>query len=316
MKILITQHPFSSLNSKEANELNRLGVSIDSNPFRAIPSEEQLISIIDQYDFILSGSAKLSKDVLQHAKNLKLISRAGTGIDNVDLNYIKENKIKLTYTPDAPSESVAEYTLASIIGLSRNIFNSINLMKKNSWSKSNGRNINSMVLGIIGLNRIGKELVKILAPFNMTILAADIKPDNDFAKLHNIKFCNQKELLQNSDIVSLHLPLNQNTQNLIDMKSFELMKSSASIINTSRGGIVNELDLYKALKDKTISSAVLDVFENEPYNGKLISLDNCICTPHMAGASKESASLMETTALQEIINYIKGEELKNPFPLS
>ena len=114
----------------------------------------------------------------------------------------------------------------------------------------------------------------------------------------------------------LHIHLLENTQNLIDMKSFELMKSSASIINTSRGGIVNELDLYKALKDKTISSAVLDVFENEPYNGKLISLDNCICTPHMAGASKESASLMETTALQEIINYIKGEELKNPFPLS
>lgn len=311
MKALITQFPFNSLDSSEMAELGELGVEVHENPFRTIPSEDQLIKIIYQYDFIISGSAKLTAKVLQHAENLKLIARAGTGIDNVDLDYITQKGIALTYTPDAPSYSVAEYTFSAIIGLARNIFSSINSMKSNKWNKINGNNLNKLTLGIIGLNRIGKELVKMAAPFGITIIANDVQEDQDFANAHHVQYVPFEELIKSADIISLHIPLNQSTHNLLNLSTFKKMKPTASIINTARGGIINEADLYEALQQKHIAFAVLDVFEEEPYTGNLLSLQNCICTSHIAGASKESAGLMETSALKEIISFVKNEPLAN-----
>jgi len=166
-------------------------------------------------------------------------------------------------------------------------------------------------IGIFGMGRIGKSLIHMLNSFNVKFKVCEIEPDIAFGRLYNVEFVSKNELLKESDIVSINIPLKKDTLNFIAKKELLLMKNSAILINTARGGIVNENDLYEAIKNKTIAAAGVDVFEEEPYNGKLKELDNILLTCHMGASTVESRTYMEIQAMEEVIRYKNNQQLKN-----
>ena len=235
--------------------------------------------------------------------NLKIIAKYGVGLDNIDLKACDERNIKVGWTGGVNKRSVAEMTLGFMLALSRNLYLTSNQLKKNVWNKSGGLQLTGKTIGIIGAGFIGKEVIELLKPFNCDILI------NDIYELRGLKQKNiiqvEKEIIYTkSDIISIHTPLNIETDNLINLSVMEKMKNTALLINTSRGKIINEKDLKFALKNKIIAGAALDVYEKEPpEDSELLKLDNIICTPHIGGNSKEAVLAMGISAIEHLVDF-------------
>jgi len=182
-------------------------------------------------------------------------------------------------------------------------------LKKNNWNPEIGTMLSGKTVGILGLGRIGKKVVKFLQPFNVKVIAFDISQDEDFNNKNNIEMVSFEELLRESDIVTIHLPYNDKTKYIVNKNSFKIMKNTSFLINTARGGIIDEDDLYDALNNKKIAGAALDVFENEPKVGKLKELENIILTPHIATLTVETRKEMEIEAAENIIKGLKKVKL-------
>ena len=315
-KVLITQTPFSDNSKKAINYLKKNNIDFTLNPFGRIPTEEEMLGLVSNYAIILAGTAPITSQVIENAPNLKLIARAGVGLDNIDLNYAKTREIEVTYTPDAPAPAVAEFTVGLMLVLLRHIGLSDRNIHNGQWKKYIGRRLRKCVVGVIGVNRTGKKLIQLISGFGPSIIANDIRPDYRFGKNYDFNWVDKKTLLSNSDIITLHVPLTDDTHNLIGRREFDLMKSDSILINTSRGGIVNEDALIRALNSGKIKGAALDVFEREPYDGPLREVQNCILTSHMASATSDCLEAMEMGAAKEIVRFLKGKPLQNPIPES
>jgi D-3-phosphoglycerate dehydrogenase len=212
---------------------------------------------------------------------------------------------------------VAELTMGLILSLIRNVHLSNKFMHEGNWHRYFGRRIEESVVGLVGVGRIGKRVLKHLSGFNpKKVLVHDLNKNIDIDYGLNIEWVSLDELLEKSDVVSLHLPLTNLTRNLINSANIKKMKKSAVIINTSRGGIVNEIDLFNALKEGDLSGAAIDVFEEEPYSGPFNELDNVILTAHMGSMSVDCRTKMEIEATEEAIRFIKNESLKGEVPNS
>ena len=195
-------------------------------------------------------------------------------------------------------------TLGFMLMLSRNLFITSNELKKMVWNKKGGTQLTGKTIGIIGLGNIGKDLVSLLQPFGCNFLVNDIIDISDYATLHRLRIASKEEIYKNADIISIHTPLNSETSNLINLEVFKMMKSTAFLINTARGGIVNEKDLKFALEHKIISGAAIDVYESESVlNEELLVLPNLICTPHTGGNSLEAVVAMGLSAIEHLIRY-------------
>ena len=192
-----------------------------------------------------------------------------------------------------------------LLSLLKKIVNLNCTLKKGIWKPEIGNLLNGKKVGIIGLGRIGKQLVKYLSVFDVKIIAYEIDPDISFISDYDIKLTSFEELIEDSDIISIHAPLNNDTKYLIGEKEFKKMKDTAVIVNTARGGLINEDDLYNALKNNIISGAAIDVFENEPDTGKLKELDNIILTPHVGTYTIETRKKMEIEAAENLLNGLK-----------
>ena len=233
-----------------------------------------------------------------------MISKYGVGLDNIDLNACKENNVKIGWTGGVNKRSVSEMTMGFMLMLSRNLFTTSNKLKQMVWDKKGGTQLTGKTIGIIGLGNIGKDLVSLLQPFGCNFLVNDIIDISDYASLHNLKTASKEEIYSSSDIISIHTPLNMKTTNLINLEVFKKMKSSSFLINTARGGIVNEIDLKFALENNIISGAALDVYESETVlNEELLVLPNLICTPHTGGNSFEAVVAMGLSAIEHLIRY-------------
>tara|TARA_Y100000590_G_scaffold211779_2_gene240001 strand:- start:22123 stop:22911 length:789 start_codon:yes stop_codon:yes gene_type:complete len=254
------------------------------------------------YNGIIAGTELYSKEILSQLPNLKVISRLGVGMDNIDLPYAKSMDIKVYKSKTTPAISVVELTLGLIIDLLRKINFQNNQLKAGVWSKQMGELLTGKTLGIVGMGNIGKQLAILLRGFNLNIFAYDLFEDESFAKEHNINYVELDLLLKKSDIVTIHLNLTDDTNKLFDYNIFKKMKRNAFLINTSRGEIINEEDLIRALDEKLIKGAGLDVFVNEPYNGQLINYDNVIITPHIGAYAKEIRIQMEIEATNNLID--------------
>lgn len=311
MKVFVSTHPFSATSELPMKLLKENGFEVRLNPFEHKISTEELAKEIKDSEILIAGTEKITDEVFKNAPELKLISRVGIGLDGIDFELCKKYGVRVAYTPDAPTMAVAELCVGLIIDLSRHITNTDKNMRKNIWKRYMGNLLYGKTIGIIGMGRIGKSLIHLLSSFNMNFLVHDIKPDIAFGRLYNVKFVSKEELLKNSDIVSINIPLKKDTYNYITARELSIMKPNAILINTARGGIVNEDDLYSALKNNTISGAAVDVFENEPYNGKLSELDNCLLTSHMGASTKESRTDMEVQAVKEAIRFKNNQPLKN-----
>ncbi|EAK8303930.1 TPA: phosphoglycerate dehydrogenase [Campylobacter coli] len=311
MKVFISTHPFGETSKIPLELLDKNGFEVRiNNRGRKITSKE-LSKDIGEAEVLIAGTEKITEDVLRNAPNLKLISRVGIGLDGIDFELCRKYNIKVVYTPDAPTMAVAELCVGLILDLSRKIsFTDANL-KQGIWNRHMGMLLYGKTIGIIGMGRIGKSLIKLLSSFNVSFKVCDPNPDFAFLKMYNVELTNKTKLLKESDVISLNLPLKKDTMNFLMLDDLKNMKKSSILINTARGGIINEDDLYIALKENLIAGAAVDVFEEEPYKGKLRELDNVVLTCHMGASTIESRTDMETQAVEEVVRYKNHIPLKN-----
>jgi D-3-phosphoglycerate dehydrogenase len=267
---------------------------------------------------VQSGVEQIDKDVIDSIPNLKIISRHGVGYDNVDVNYATKKGIIVTIARTANNaDSVAELTFALLLALARKICLIDKFVKSGEWQdKPNlykveklGVDVFGKVLGIIGLGNIGLAVAKRAKGFDMNIIYYDIIRREDVEKKMNIKFVSFKVLLQESDFITIHVPLSKDTYHLIGEKELKMMKNTAYIINTARGPLIDEKALYKALKEGWIAGAGLDVFEQEPVSkdNPLLKLDNVVLTSHVGGATIECRKRLAIVAADNIIRVLQGK---------
>ena len=242
-------------------------------------------------------------------------SRVGIGLDNVDLLAAERRGIKVSYTPDAPAPAVAELTIGLMITLLRSVQLSNIRMHKGEWERYFGRRIANTTIGVIGLGRIGTRVLNRLKAFGTPrLLVNDLSPNSDLERKFKLEWVDKETIYKESDVITLHIPLTKATKNLITKKELKMMKSDAIIINTSRGGIINEGDLYHVMQEGHLSGASIDVFEQEPYDGKLTEIDRCLLTAHMGSMSIDCRTRMEIEATEEVIRFATGETLKGVVP--
>ncbi|MDH5815776.1 MAG: hydroxyacid dehydrogenase [Candidatus Nezhaarchaeota archaeon] len=300
-KILITDDVHESC----AVFLKSKGCHVDVKPSL---SRDELIKAVKEYDaIIVRGRTKLTRDIIMEAHNLKVIGRAGVGLDNIDLKAALEKNIKVVSSPQATTVAVAEATMALILSLARMIPEAVTSLKGGSWLKSKfmGFELRGKTLGIIGFGRIGKAVAKRALAFEMKVLAYDIRDVKKEAESMGVHVVSTlEELLMESDIITLHVPLNESTRYMIGERELSLMKRGAIIINTSRGAIIDTKALLKALKEGRLAGAALDVFENEPpkteEEWELIRLPNVIATPHIASQTWESQMAAALMIAEEV----------------
>lgn len=315
MKVFVSTQPFSTVSEVPMKLLLDNGISVKVNQYGRTITSTELAEEIGNSDVLIAGVEKITEEVLQKAPNLKLISRVGAGLDGINFDLCKKYGVRVAYTPDAPTLGVAELCVGMILDLNRKLTSANNNLKNGIWDKSMGNLIYGKTVGIIGMGRIGKSLVHLLSGFNVNFLAHDIIPDIAFGRLNKIEYVSKDELLEQSDIISIHTPLTKETIDLITSKELKMMKPNAILINTARGGIVRERDLHFALQEKIIAAAALDVFDEEPYMGELVKLDNCLLTSHMGAATIENRFDMELQATQEVICLLRDEPLSNEIVL-
>ena len=272
---------------------------------------EQIKEKISNFNIVIVRSrTTLTKEMIQNADKCKIIARVGVGLDNVDQVAAKEKNIRVINAAEGAMNAVAELVLGFMLSLARQTARGDRAIRNGQWLKNElkGTELRGKYLGIIGLGNIGKRLGRLARALNMNIIGYDVVPiDEEFAKEVGLMKADLDTLLQSSDYVSIHVPLLDSTYHLINAQKISTMKKTAKIINTSRGGVVDEDALYEAIKSGNLGGAALDVFEKEPAVGnKLAELDNVILTPHIGAQTKEAQSLAANIIGEKIIQILRG----------
>lgn len=303
MKVKVSTLAFSN-NQYLVNELLKEFPDAIVNTAGIRMKGDDLLDYFSDADAAIVGLEPINADFLDKLPTLRIIAKYGVGLDNIDLEACKERGVRVGWTGGVNKRSVAEMALGFMLALSRNLYITSNQLKQLNWNKDGGTQLTGKTIGIIGLGHIGKELVTLLQPFNCRILGNDITDLAQYAYSRNFTCVSKDELFIESDIISIHTPFTSETANLINEAVFTKMKSTALLINTARGGIINEDDLKNALEKNTIAGAALDVYESEPpQNKELLSLPNLICTPHTGGNSYEAVVAMGMSAISHLVNY-------------
>ena len=276
---------------------------------------EELKSVIDQYDGILIRSAtKLTSNILADCKNLKVVGRAGVGVDNVDLETATKNKILVMNTPLGNLEATAELTIGLMFSLYRHIHLANQSTHDGKWEKSKfmGTELKGKILGIVGFGNIGQRVAEMASVIGMNIITnSNSASDEDLSKLGASKVSTE-QLLTDSDIVSLHTKLNDDTKNMLNKTSIATMKPSAVIINCARGGLINEADLKDCLNNDVIAGAAIDVYEKEPATENVMfGAKNLLLTPHLGASSKEAQSNVAIDVANQVADYLKDNKIIN-----
>jgi D-3-phosphoglycerate dehydrogenase len=278
--------------------------TIKLNNSNKILKNDELYNFLNGVEGTIIGLEKVDKIFLNKCPKLRVIGKYGVGTNNIDFKELNKSKTKILLQPGINKRAVSEIVLNFIITSLRNTNNLINDVKSNKWPFTFGRLLSGKTVGIIGFGNIGSDLYKLLKPFGCKILVNDINKKNKFNSLYKIKNSNIKNLLVNSDIISIHIPLNKNNYFFFSKEQFNLLKKNVTLVNTSRGGIVDEKYLYKFLKSKTQSNAFFDVMLNEPItNKKLLNLKNFYLTPHLAGSTVETVEVASIDCAKKIINF-------------
>ncbi len=310
LKILITD----KISEKGIEYLKSLD---DVKPVvRADIDENELAAIIGEYDgLIIRSGTQVNAEVLENAGKLRAIVRAGVGVDNIDIDAATKKGIFVMNTPGANTLSAAEHTMALVMAMSRNIVPACNSLKSGKWDRKQftGRQLDDKTLGLIGLGRIGMAVAKIAKGLNMRIIGYDpLAKESEVEKAGIDLTTDFNEIIKKSDYISLHVPKNKQTTNMIDKAQFDMMKPTAHIVNCSRGGVVNEDALYDALEKDEIAGAALDVFNEEPpENTRFENLDNCLVTPHLGASTEEAQIEVAREAARVLIDTLKGKAIKN-----
>lgn len=272
---------------------------------------EQISEKIGEFHIVIVRSrTTITKEMIDKANNCKIIARVGVGLDNIDLDAAKAKNIRVINAVEGAMNAVAEQVLGLMLCLARNIARADREIRNGNWLKKElmGSELKGKYLGIVGLGNIGKRLGRLARALNMNIIGYDVVPiDEEFSKEVGLMKSDLDTLLQSSDYVSLHVPLLDSTYHLISAEKLSTMKKTACIINTSRGGVVDETALYDALKSGNLGGAALDVFEKEPAtDSPLTTIPNVILTPHIGAQTKEAQSLAANVIAEKIIQILRG----------
>lgn len=302
-KIAITTTSFGEYESKTLDLLRREGFEVILNPCKRKLKDDEIVELCKDAVGIIAGTETIDAEVLKKLINLKVISRCGTGIDNIDFEAAKKLGIKVFNTPDVPTLAVAELTVGLIINLLRKVNKVDAAIRNGRWEKLIGNLLSGKKVGVVGFGRIGKKVADLLKPFGCEIRYYDIRTEDLLGlKAERLEL---DELLKSSDIISLHV---STKEQIIGENEIGMMKKGAWLVNISRGRVVDEYALYQALRDGSLSGAALDVFTEEPYNGCLRELDNVILTPHIGCYAKESRVKMEMEAVENLLRGLRGKD--------
>ncbi len=311
MKVLITSNSFGKFDSKPRELMESLGWEVVGNRYHHIMNEEEMIGEVPGVDAIILGSDTVSKKVLEKADKLKIISRYGVGIDNIDLEEAKKRNIEVTITRNCNTEAVADYAIGLMLSVMRHISTVDKNLKAGTWQKETGINLCHKTVGVVGLGSIGRQVVKRLKGFDCKILGYDKFLDEAYCKENDITVMEPEEIFKKADIITLHVPGNPDGTPLVGEKELASMNKNTVLINTARASLVDEEALIEALAEHRIYGYGTDVFKGEPHiNEKFENLDNVVLSPHTAAVSVEAINLMTNTAVDHILEYFgvkKGE---------
>ena len=305
MKVLVA----APLHEKAVEILKNAGLEV---VYEEYPDQEKLKELVkDVSAIIVRSKPKVTKEIIDTAPNLKVIARAGVGLDNIDVEYAKSKGIEIVNAPAASSRSVAELAIALIFNVARKVAFADRKMREGVWAKKQcmGFELEGKTLGVIGFGRIGYAVAKIAKAIGMKILLYDVIKNEERAREVDGKFVELEELLKNSDVVTIHVPLLESTHHLINEERLKLMKPTAILINTSRGPIVDTNALVKALQEGWIAGAGLDVFEEEPLpkDHPLTKFDNVVLTPHIGASTVEAQERAGIEVAEKVVKILKGE---------
>lgn len=304
--------PFGQTSSGPVDALRAAGVDLRINPYGRKIRPDELPQHLGEVAYLIAGTERLTPAILDHAPHLRLIARVGIGLDGIDFDYCNERGIQVSYTPDAPTIAVAELIVGLVLDRLRLISTADRELREGRWNKFMGRQLRGLTLGFLGFGRIGKTAARLMQPFRAQLQACDPVWDLATARLLETTRVDFETLLRTSDVLCLCLPLNDETVHIIGAPQLSAMKPGSVLINTARGGIVDEDALLAALEAGPLSSAAVDVFEQEPYDGPLRHHPEVLSTCHMGAATRTSRVLMEQRAVDEVLRFLRGQALVNP----
>jgi D-3-phosphoglycerate dehydrogenase len=314
-RVLITTSPFGETDPTAVRLLEGEGIVCSLNPVGRRLREHELADLIGPYEVVIAGTEPITEDVLDRAPNLRLIAHTGIGLDNIPLAAARNRGIAVTYTPSAPSPAVGEFTIGQMLALLRKTADADRGVRQGVWNRWIGRRLSGLTVGVIGVGRVGRLVIRHLDAFRpLRILANDLVTDDEFAKRTGCIWTDKETIFHEADIITLHVPLTRHTRHMIGALELETMRPDAILINTARGGVVDESALAAALRRRPTFSAAVDVFEMEPYSGELTTLENCFVTCHMASCTGDCRLQMELEAAREVIRYFRGEPFGTPVP--
>ena len=304
MKVLISTSSFCEFSSSPMELLSKKKWDLILNPHGRKMKYQEIIDLAKDVNYIIAGTETYDKRLLNELTNLKIISRVGVGLDNIDIDFANRKGVLVLNTPLSPSLAVAEFTISLMLNSLKKLNESSLDTKRGLWNKKSGFLLSKKTIGIVGGGNIGKKVIKLMANFKNNFLVFDEYEDKELKNKKNISYVPLEDVFSKSDVISLHLSLSKKTKNLVNKKLLNLMKKDALLVNTSRGEIINEVDLYNFLKKNKNTQASLDVFKNEPYQGQLLELPNVFITPHISAYAKETRVEMEIEAVKNLIKSV------------
>lgn len=310
-KVLATNASFAKYSRKAHEILEEYGL-VTVRPKQSSATEEELLNELEDVVAIITGLEPITGRIINSAPRLKVIVKHGIGVDNIDLDAAKKRGVIVANSPGTNREAVADLVFGLMLSLARKIPQADSQVREGKWPKVFGQSVWGKTIGIIGLGVIGRSVVQRAKGFNMTVLAFDKFWDEEYAGANGVIYSDVEGILKEADFVSLHVPLMEETRNLIGAAQLDMMKPTAYLINAARGGVVDEAALFNALSEGKIAGAGIDVFSSEPpISSPLLELENVILTPHMGGFTDGALSMTSEYAAQAVVDVLEGKELKS-----
>lgn len=308
-RVVVTALSFG-LSSPEPREmLESRGIEVIANPSGRPCTEKEIIELVDEnVAGLIVGIDPVTRKVMEKARGLRVVAKHGVGTDNIDVRAATELRVYVTITPGANTEAVADHAFALMLAAARHIVFADREVRRGEWPRLMGTEIAGKTLGIVGLGRVGKAVARRARGFNMRVLACDVLIDEKFCRMNQVSAVGLDELLRESDIVTLHVPLTPETRHMVDRSALSRMKKGSILVNTARGELVDLDALYEALVAGHVAAAGIDVYPAEPpdVSHPVLTLENVVFTPHLGAYTREANYLMGVMAARAIIDVLEG----------
>lgn len=306
----ITSYPYGISSHDPLDLLEKAGITYRLSPHRRKHTPAETAALLGDADILLAGTEPLPAEVLrQGLPRLKHVARVGVGLDGLDVDFCRANGIAVTYTPDAPARSVVEQVFGLLISLGRRFIEAHEGMRRGEWNRLTGVLWDGKTLGILGCGRIGKQVAEIARAFRMRVLAHDIVEDRAWAAQHAVEYVSREDLFRRSLGVTIHLPLDHSTEDMVGESLLRLLPKGGFLLNTCRGEVLDEDALFRCLRDGHLGGAALDVYRQEPYRGPLAQLPNVILCCHQGSCSHDGRYAMEMGSAGNAVAFLRGESI-------